>query len=314
MIDHSTTNGTFINNQRIIISDLKDGDLIIFSPISQETRLINTNIDDLKEIQKELILQYSDKGIIYEFKVNLQETKKRTIEQVSNIQEEEKEKKIKKEEKRTPLDNEIIISRTEIEEEFKCPICQELLLESSSLQGCTHTFCRRCITEWYKSSKNCPSCRKPILKKPIRNLAIDNILEKLTLKMSPEEIKIRKERISENLKKENEGIQKLSAMVKKAQISGQKFLKLDTIWTTKEKLTFKQGVEQYFGKARIMYCGLTGLTEDWIKNSNYQNLLRVCQNLDVPIPESFLRNGQKTQNADDLRECLKDFLFGETYW
>lgn len=272
--------------------------------MSQESKLLNSKIEDLKELQKDLISNYSEKGIIFEFRLNPQENvKKRTIEQVI-VEEQVVVKKVKP--------DEIIISRREIEQEFLCPICQELLLESSSLQGCTHTFCRKCITEWYKSSKNCPSCRKPILKKPIRNLSIDNILEKLTQKMSPEEIKNRKERISENIKKENEGIQKLSLMVKKAQQTGQKFLKLDTLWTTKEKLTFRQGVEQYLGKARIMYCGLTGLSEEWIKNSNFQNLSRACQNLDIPFPES--RNGVKTQNADDLRECLKDFLFGETYW
>ena len=47
------------------------------------------------------------------------------------------------------------------EEDFKCNICFEVLLEPTTLT-CGHSFCRFCLAQWWISSKksNCPVCRE----------------------------------------------------------------------------------------------------------------------------------------------------------
>jgi len=41
---------------------------------------------------------------------------------------------------------------------FECPICQEMLVEKSSLI-CKHTFCFSCINQWCTQNPTCPLCR-----------------------------------------------------------------------------------------------------------------------------------------------------------
>ena len=50
---------------------------------------------------------------------------------------------------------------SDIEEEFICGVCHELLVLPTTL-NCGHSFCRHCLALWFDSSKKaeCPSCRK----------------------------------------------------------------------------------------------------------------------------------------------------------
>jgi hypothetical protein len=60
------------------------------------------------------------------------------------------------------------------EEGVRCTICLEkaadvlLPLPKSSVDGCQHTFCLRCIRKWAKSKNTCPLCREEFLQ--IRSL------------------------------------------------------------------------------------------------------------------------------------------------
>jgi hypothetical protein len=302
LIDSNSSNGIFINNNRVMGRGiLHSGDLIIFTSSKKDSILEDLG-KKLPEMQQNLISTLDEKSIVYKFE-EIQD-KKRSFECPVEIQD---NKKVKLEDEKFSKQEVFILSRSDIEQEFLCPICQCLLYESTTLQPCCHTFCKKCILNWTKTQRTCPTCRKTMTKKPLKNLSIDNILDKICQKLSPEENKQRQEKIAVELKKENDGIQKLSQQVKKAQQSGQKFLKLDANWTPKEKTTFKQGIDQYPGKARAMFCGLTGLTEDWIKNANSNGLMRAITNLDISIT-------MQTDRLEEMREALRDFVNGENYW
>ena len=67
------------------------------------------------------------------------------------------------------------------DDEFKCPISQEVMRDPVSL-ACGHTFDRVSINEWLSVSKLCPTCRKQIEneKSLSTNWLIKNLIEKET--------------------------------------------------------------------------------------------------------------------------------------
>ena len=67
------------------------------------------------------------------------------------------------------------------DDEFKCPISQEVMRDPVSL-ACGHTFDRVSISEWLSANKLCPTCRKQIEneKSLSTNWLIKNLIEKET--------------------------------------------------------------------------------------------------------------------------------------
>lgn len=41
-----------------------------------------------------------------------------------------------------------------------CPICMETPKNKATLDGCSHSFCRKCIVKWSKTENSCPVCRQ----------------------------------------------------------------------------------------------------------------------------------------------------------
>ena len=72
--------------------------------------------------------------------------------------------------------------------EFKailtCSICLELQSIPQILE-CGHSYCFECTKGWLEKSNQCPTCRHPILQKPIHNLPMDSQIQhfKSSLKM-----------------------------------------------------------------------------------------------------------------------------------
>ena len=42
---------------------------------------------------------------------------------------------------------------SDILDKYKCIICQEIFQEPVSLSPCQHTYCKKCIQEYFKKSK-----------------------------------------------------------------------------------------------------------------------------------------------------------------
>ncbi|RWS31949.1 E3 ubiquitin-protein ligase RNF8-like protein [Leptotrombidium deliense] len=72
--------------------------------------------------------------------------------------------------------------------ELTCPICSELFIEPVHV-SCSHTFCNYCIELWKRnpnSHQECPVCRKP-MKHVIREIVIENLIDKIVEEMDAQE-------------------------------------------------------------------------------------------------------------------------------
>jgi len=77
-----------------------------------------------------------------------------------------------------------------MEDELKCSICTELLIEATNL-NCSHSFCAYCIQEWKKTKNECPVCRTRITSEE-RVLALDSYIDKMVVHLS-DDMKQRRE-------------------------------------------------------------------------------------------------------------------------
>jgi hypothetical protein len=50
-----------------------------------------------------------------------------------------------------------------------CPICFNKINEGETT-SCGHTFCLKCINEWFKKNNNCPLCRTKKCRKSLRHI------------------------------------------------------------------------------------------------------------------------------------------------
>ncbi|KAF6211166.1 hypothetical protein GE061_014281 [Apolygus lucorum] len=82
-----------------------------------------------------------------------------------------------------------------IEQEFLCCVCTDLMYEPVTL-NCRHTMCAKCLEEWKKKQKKCPSCRTNI-KTEVRPLMIDNFIDRIAPLLGDEFTRKRQEAKSE---------------------------------------------------------------------------------------------------------------------
>lgn len=45
---------------------------------------------------------------------------------------------------------------------IECPICLDIIQNTSYLTECNHTYCKECLDTWLKSHITCPVCRKSL--------------------------------------------------------------------------------------------------------------------------------------------------------
>ena len=50
----------------------------------------------------------------------------------------------------------------EMEQNFTCGICQDIIYKCVALIPCLHSFCCSCVSDWLERSTDCPECRKKI--------------------------------------------------------------------------------------------------------------------------------------------------------
>ena len=67
----------------------------------------------------------------------------------------------------------------EIEIEFECQICMDIMVEPVTTL-CGHTFCKICLMRYLRTKLNCPICRKTILQSPdslSKNISFENLIK-----------------------------------------------------------------------------------------------------------------------------------------
>lgn len=129
----------------------------------------------------------------------------------------------------------------DLDQEFLCAICQEIILGATTLQ-CSHSFCKECIRVWLKEKQMCPVCRKRMTQKPIKNVTLENIVEKYIHTVSPAEKESRLKRIEDQKRKEDQSLAHLHGLIETAKTKGVKFLSVNDNWNNDEKKVFKQGI------------------------------------------------------------------------
>jgi len=65
-----------------------------------------------------------------------------------------------------------------VRHEIKCPICLDYLTEPMTLQGCSHTYCKTCLSSHLALTKNCPLCLVHVASKrdAWHNLPLEKII------------------------------------------------------------------------------------------------------------------------------------------
>ena len=137
------------------------------------------------------------------------ELKEKSKEEIIQIKSEYEQKednkrktKVKEKEKEKIVNNIILSSQNEINEEnevtnenstiklnkekllklLKCPICDGFYRTPYTINECMHTFCRSCIFKYFSSSVQrevCPICETKIGGRPMDSLIFDNNLDSL---------------------------------------------------------------------------------------------------------------------------------------
>jgi SUMO ligase MMS21 Smc5/6 complex component len=75
----------------------------------------------------------------------------------------------------------------ELMDEFRCPICMDMLHKTCLSMVCTHRFCEDCIAEWLgRGRPSCPVCRCRLTDDKLRyDQRITAIMEKVALLRLP---------------------------------------------------------------------------------------------------------------------------------
>jgi hypothetical protein len=189
------------------------------------------------------------------------------------------------------------------DELLECFICRKRLITPYILH-CSHTFCKKCIIEWLRVNKSCPTCKKMILKPPAHNKHVQHFLD-ICLHMQNEEAKqIYDARVREHQKFFDDELSRFKTVICNATQNGTRFLKIDRKWTDKEKRIFRIGLERYEGKELEVYCDLTGFTKAYIQSATPTQLLVAAHNVDAQIPQSH----DSGINYELLREVLCDTI------
>jgi hypothetical protein len=191
----------------------------------------------------------------------------------------------------------------ELGELLECCICKDIMIYPYILH-CSHSFCKKCVVEWLRVNKSCPTCRKMILKPPAQNKHVQLILDLLVPKIDEEERTLYNDRKKEHEEFFKAELDRFKNVISNATDSGTKFLKIDKRWSEKEKRIFRIGLERYEGEELKTYCELTGFTKEYIQTARPSQLLIAARNVDTQIP-------QLVTNAIDyelLRKILMDVI------
>ncbi|KAG7384045.1 hypothetical protein PHYPSEUDO_003015 [Phytophthora pseudosyringae] len=206
--------------------------------------------------------------------------------------------------------------KEERERLMMCPVCLEYFHGSATLP-CSHTFCGHCISNWFRNALSCPECRDVVRTVPVRNRALDELVERLVGQTEAYKSLVRRrarmQRRSigphryERDSDEDES-ERATHGVGSLQLGNNRIpdfrmrSSVFTRWSVEEKLAFSAYMNDQFGEARVATCKKVGLTEPAVDRANMTELLVAAQNL-------LLDCGGLRLVGDECSQRLKIFLF-----
>ncbi|KAG7400770.1 hypothetical protein PHYBOEH_004576 [Phytophthora boehmeriae] len=211
--------------------------------------------------------------------------------------------------------------REERERLMVCPVCLEYFHGSATLP-CSHTFCGYCISNWFRSSLSCPECRDIVKTVPVRNRALDELVERLVGNTEAYKLHVRRRAklqrrsagprryehnrgISEQVEDDDsegaargvDSLQLGSGGVPEPTMRSSIFAR----WSVEEKLAFSAYIGTQFGETRVATCKKVGLTEAAVDSATMTDMLVASQNL-------LLDCGELRIASDECCQRLKIFL------
>ncbi|KAK1947386.1 E3 ubiquitin-protein ligase RNF8 [Phytophthora citrophthora] len=206
--------------------------------------------------------------------------------------------------------------KEERERLMMCPVCLDYFHSSATLP-CSHTFCGFCISTWFRNSLSCPECRNIVKTMPVRNRALDELVERLVGQTDAYKSLVRRRARMQRRSIEphrhecgsdedesagaTRGVGSLQLgnnRISEPQMRSSVF----TRWSVEEKLGFSGYINDQFGEARVASCRKVGLTEAAVDRANMTELLVAAQNL-------LLDCGSLRLVSDECCQRLKIFLF-----
>ncbi|KAG6956897.1 hypothetical protein JG687_00010306 [Phytophthora cactorum] len=172
---------------------------------------------------------------------------------------------------------------------------------------------------WFRNSLSCPECRDVVKTVPVRNRALDELVERLVGQTEAYKSLVRRrarmqrrsigphryERGSNESEDVSEGA---TRGVSSLQLGNNRIPELRlrssvfTRWSVEDKLAFSAYINDQFGEARVATCKKVGLTEPAVDRANMTELLVAAQNL-------LLDCGGLRLVGDECCQRLKIFLF-----
>lgn len=170
-------------------------DLELQEKLQNEKTRLEMIISDKESEQSDLISELSQcKMEVEEYKnaiARLKEVQANEKKLENHLEElrslvEQKEEELKQQQEVTKKAQKIAQNVVDqMEDEFSCIICQELIIRATTL-ACSHSFCEHCLYSWLKKRNSCPVCRCSVETQPIHSIVLDNAISKMVEAMDDE--------------------------------------------------------------------------------------------------------------------------------
>lgn len=165
-------------------------------------------------------------------------------------------------------------NRDEPERFMVCPVCLEYFQASVTL-ACSHTFCGACVSTWFRSSLSCPHCRERVVTLPVRNRALDDLVQRLVGETEPYRARLRQQQLEQAKEQE---LEQQYNMPSYPQV-------FEHGWPAEARYSVSLWLGQQFGERRLTSCARLGFTEVNIESASVSELMVAAQNLCIDLDD-----------------------------